>query len=359
LGRNGVHGASGSPSDSGVWGENSNGGFGVSGSTNSQSAAGVWGDNQGTGQGVKGTSAGGDAVLGISKSKDHAGVSGRNDSGGTGIWATGVPAGHFAGAVEVTGYLYSNSVKATATGIFGPEGRAGVQGESPHGDGVLGICTSNDHAGVSGVNDSGGTGISARGTPGVFGTSNTGEGVHGESNAATWAAVAAINKGGGPGLWASGVPAGHFVGNVEVTGDVILTGQDLAEDFNLSRDQQIEPGTVMVIDDEDTLQVSNQAYDRRVAGVVSGAGNLRPAIVLGRLKSGDNRLPIALIGKVCCKVDAGYARIEVGDLLTTSPTAGHAMRATDPLDAFGSVIGKALRPLSEGRGLIPILIALR
>src|SRR5208282_6491995 len=34
--------------------------------------------------------------------------------------------------------------------------------------------------------------------------------------------------------------------------------------------------------------------------------------------------------KVCCKVDADYASIEVGDLLTTSSTAGHAMKAEDP-----------------------------
>jgi hypothetical protein len=62
---------------------------------------------------------------------------------------------------------------------------------------------------------------------------------------------------------------------------------------------------------------------------------------------------------VYCKVDAQYSPIEVGDLLTTSPTPGHAMKADDPLKAFGTVIGKALRPLSEGQGLIPILIALQ
>jgi hypothetical protein len=58
-------------------------------------------------------------------------------------------------------------------------------------------------------------------------------------------------------------------------------------------------------------------------------------------------------------VDAAFGAIEVGDLLTTSPTPGHAMKATDQLKAFGSVIGKAMRPLESGRGLIPILIALQ
>ena len=32
------------------------------------------------------------------------------------------------------------------------------------------------------------------------------------------------------------------------------------------------------------------------------------------------------------------------------------MKAIDPLKAFGAVIGKALASLSEGEGLIPILV---
>jgi hypothetical protein len=35
------------------------------------------------------------------------------------------------------------------------------------------------------------------------------------------------------------------------------------------------------------------------------------------------------------------------------------MKVDDPMKAFGAVIGKALRPLHEGQGLIPILIALQ
>ena len=64
------------------------------------------------------------------------------------------------------------------------------------------------------------------------------------------------------------------------------------------------------------------------------------------------------MGKVFCKVDAKFGAIEVGDLLTTSSTPGYAMKASDPFKAFGAVIGKALRPLTVGQGLIPILISL-
>jgi hypothetical protein len=57
--------------------------------------------------------------------------------------------------------------------------------------------------------------------------------------------------------------------------------------------------------------------------------------------------------------DATYGTIEVGDMLTTSATVGHAMKASDPQQSFGSVIGKALSPLAEGRGLVNVLITLQ
>ena len=93
--------------------------------------------------------------------------------------------------------------------------------------------------------------------------------------------------------------------------------------------------------------------------MISGAGNYKPGIVLDKQESSNNRMPIALLGKVYCKVDAQYGAIEVGDLLTTSPTLGHAMKVDDPFKALGTIIGKALNPLEEGQGLIPILIALQ
>jgi hypothetical protein len=147
-------------------------------------------------------------------------------------------------------------------------------------------------------------------------------------------------------------------GNIVTNGDISLTNADCAEDFNISG-ADAEPGTVMVLGDQDTLKPSEYAYDKRVAGVVSGAGDYRPGIVLDKQSSQCKRSSISLLGKVFCKVDARYGSITVGDLLTTSNTPGHAMKAADPFKAFGSVIGKALRPLREGQGLIPILIALQ
>lgn len=209
-----------------------------------------------------------------------------------------------------------------------------VHGESAAGRGVVGI--SQTFIGVTGMSTS---------LDGVFGQSTTGIGVHG--------------KGGQLG--------GFFEGDVLVTGhvrctdtvhcfDVSISNADCAEEFELAGSETFEPGTLMSFGIDGSLRTSVGAYDTKVAGVISGAGEYKPGIVLDK-KQGGNRVPIALMGKVYCKVDAAYSPIEVGDLLTTSATAGHAMKATDPLKAFGSVIGKALGSRSEGRGMIPVLVA--
>lgn len=149
-------------------------------------------------------------------------------------------------------------------------------------------------------------------------------------------------------------------GNIAVTGDIKLFGADCAEEF-AAAEVAAEPGTVMVLDDEGSVRVSDEAYDRRVAGVVSGAGDFRPGLVLdsGGGEDEERRARIALIGKVFCKVDAEPEPVRVGDLLTTSGRRGHAMKAADPARAFGSVLGKALRPLESGQDLVPILVALQ
>ena len=152
-------------------------------------------------------------------------------------------------------------------------------------------------------------------------------------------------------------PTGAAIRLQGSTGDIILANGDCAEDFDTG--SGIEPGTVMVIDSEESLRPSDSSYDTRVAGVVSGAGAYRPALVLDRREVNPERSPIALVGKVYCKVDARHAAIDVGDLLTTSPTRGHAMKASDRARIAGAVIGKALRRIDGGLGLIPILVSLQ
>lgn len=148
-------------------------------------------------------------------------------------------------------------------------------------------------------------------------------------------------------------------GDIALNGDLTLAAADCAEQFDMQDDSSAEPGTIVVIDDEGKLRESQCAYDKRVAGVISGAGDYRPGIVLDKQSSSAGRASVALVGKVYCKVDADFAPITVGDLLTSSERAGFAMKATDPAQAFGAVIGKALRPLRAGQGMIPILVALQ
>jgi hypothetical protein len=151
----------------------------------------------------------------------------------------------------------------------------------------------------------------------------------------------------------------EVVGDIKVSGDILLPGADCAEHFDLTEGEECEPGTVMVIDDSGALSRCDRAYDRRAAGVVSGAGNHKPGIILDTRDLKRNGLPIALMGKVFCKVDADFWPIEMGDMLTTSATVGHAMKAVDGAKSFGAVIGKALGRLARGKGLLPILISLQ
>jgi hypothetical protein len=223
---------------------------------------------------------------------------------------------------------------------------SGVLGSSPH-IGVFGQSTGTE--GFSGVHGE------SNGGPGVSGTSIGSVGVDARTRTGP-AALRAVHEGNGlAGEFRGNV---HISGNLIIDGDVQLTGADLAEQFNVVGSVEADPGTVVVLAGEDQVRVSDVAYDRRVAGVVSGAGNYHPGIVLDRQEESGRR-PLALTGKVWCKADAAYGRIQVGDMLTTSPTHGHAMRAADPSRAFGAVLGKALGTLESGRGFVLILATLQ
>jgi hypothetical protein len=338
-------------SEPAVRGENTAGGDGLVGKGGrgvvgeSDTFQGVFGKSRDN-AGIVGESALFHAVFGISHSVNNAGLFGANDAGGFGVIGTSDANIGVAGDSKTGKGVRGAS--ETGDGVFGT-GRRGVVGESDTFQGVFG--KSRDNAGIVGE-----SGLFHA----VFGISHSvnNGGLFGANDAGGFGVIAVSDA--GIGLSAKGGRlAARFEGDVEVTGDIRLTNADCAEDFDITCLEQVEPGTVMVIDSEGALRPSDRPYDKRVAGVISGAGNYKPGLILDKQESCNNRMPIALMGKVYCKVDASYGAIEVGDLLTTSPTLGHAMKANDPLKAFGSVIGKALRPSDEGQGLIPILIALQ
>jgi hypothetical protein len=222
---------------------------------------------------------------------------------------------------------------------------------------LLGFSEDNTAA-VTGINTATGNGVLGKGT--------NGDGIHGESSGGNVSGVAGIHTGGGKGVYGSSSGyAGFFDGNVQVngkmtvTGDIFLPGADCAEQFDSVGGQMIDPGTLVVIDENGALAESQKPYDCKVAGVVAGAGTYRPGIVLDKQPTETQRVVISLMGKAYCKVDAAYGEIEIGDLLTSSPSAGYAMKASDREKAFGTIVGKALRPLACGKGIIPILIALQ
>jgi hypothetical protein len=143
----------------------------------------------------------------------------------------------------------------------------------------------------------------------------------------------------------------------------IRGGADMAELFNVQAQEVApQPGMVVTIDREKpgALVVSSKAYDRTVAGIISGAGDLKPGMLIGQkgtLAYGDH--PIALNGRAYCYVDATKGPVKPGDLLTTSDVPGHAMKVTDYEKAKGAIIGKAMTPLNSGHGLVMVLVSLQ
>jgi hypothetical protein len=59
------------------------------------------------------------------------------------------------------------------------------------------------------------------------------------------------------------------------------------------------------------------------------------------------------------KADANFGAIRAGDLLTTSPHAGYAMKVTDKAAATGAIIGKALSSLDKGTGTVTVMVTLK
>jgi hypothetical protein len=160
-------------------------------------------------------------------------------------------------------------------------------------------------------------------------------------------------------------------GNVRVVGEIsanvvtVLGGSDVAEPYNVAAagDVKAIPGYVVAIDPDKVgqMRVSSRAYDKTVAGIVSGANGINPGITLRQKGTiADGELPVASIGRVWCWCDAdANGAIEAGDMLTTSDTPGHAMKVNDHSKANGAVIGKAMSSLKSGKGLVLVLVSLK
>lgn len=153
----------------------------------------------------------------------------------------------------------------------------------------------------------------------------------------------------------------NFGGRVVCSELQLTGGSDIAEPFEMKEPNKIEPGMVVVIDPDNPgkLKVSTKAYDRCVAGIVSGAGGIKPGVRMMSDESFENNHHVALTGRVYALCDASFGSIEPGDLLTTSPTSGYAMKVTDYQRAQGAILGKAMTKLDKGQGLVSVLVTLQ
>jgi hypothetical protein len=309
--------------------------------------------------------------------------------GGYGIEAIAPGAGVFGhtgtnGGVGVKGKFHSNEDDRNGYAVYGENTRDaganyGVRGTSASPDGAGGLF-SNSADGPAIYAFNAGSGASDA-TLRVLNTQyNAGMAAY-FTNVSTYATAHLQNNGPGEVLWLSkDTTEGEFIvaHNEDTGGRVfqvdndgwtkvsvleITGGADLSEQFDVGAEtDQVEPGMVVVIDTQHAgkLLLSTKAYDRTVAGIVSGAGGVKPGMLMGQQGTmADGKHPVALTGRVWTWCDATDGPIEPGDLLTTSATRGHAMKVTDHAKAQGAIIGKAMSSLTSGKGLVLVLVSLQ
>jgi hypothetical protein len=346
---------------------------------NSQDAVNGW--TEGSGVGVRGHSAGNDGVYGTTGDDtgwyEYAGVRGSS----TYTHSFGV-LGESEYGIGVQGRI-DNPDNWHASIDGWNEGRgAGVQGYSLHNRGVIGRSDDTDgvygatqtdtgwyeHAGVRGYS-------TFTQTYGVLGQSEYGIGIGGwlTNPVNTQDAVNGWTEGtgdgvfggsaGGYGVYGEGAEYGVVAEDAMLAPQYDVGNPDIAE-YLPAGTSDLEAGDLVVLaaegEDGFGLHRADHAYDTAVAGIISTEPGVTLGVRDGDIIAGNNHgeVPLTLVGRVPCKVDAGYGAIAVGDLLTTSETPGHAMRCDDRLECVGAIIGKALEPLEEGTGHILVLVML-
>jgi len=197
------------------------------------------------------------------------------------------------------------------------------------------------------------------GSIGVHGQSTANAGVYGQSGTSV-GVVAESNS--GDIIRGYGSSTSDIEFKVDNDGDVWADrafhdwGADFADMVAVAGNvAQYEPGDVLEIGPDGLLILAQAPYATNVAGVYS----TQPGFVGGDGDDGstEGKIPLALVGVVPVKVSAENGPIAPGDLLVTSSTPGHAMRANNPPP--GTILGKALEPLDAGTGVILVLVTLQ
>ncbi|HPW56946.1 MAG: hypothetical protein KA072_14650 [Thermoanaerobaculaceae bacterium] len=390
----GVHGKTFAAAGSGVVGVNdvSGNGSGVLGTSAAPMGRGTVGETTGTyGIGVQGSSRAttgeGIGVFGTSSGAQGVGVKG-GASGSQGIGVVGggtAIGGHFQGGRGVV-------AKGTGAGLAG----VAIEAENTHSSGVVLFAhqTSND-ATIVGVNSGpgpilklfsgpgGGTLRTRIDASGTIQGGSSGDLINLKAgNADTGATRLVISNAGEPSFYGTGdlmrlhaANAGNNLrmlvtngGNLLIDGSFTPGGVDIAEAFEVEGElSEYEPGDVLVISEHSDARVekSSSPASMRVAGVYA----TMPGVILSRRGTAEDlgsSIPMGVLGVIPTKVTDEGGPIRRGDLLVTSSTPGHAMKATAvmiegvALLPTGAVLGKALQPFEgPGSGLIEVLVNVR
>ncbi len=159
--------------------------------------------------------------------------------------------------------------------------------------------------------------------------------------------------------------------DADVNGDARITtdeleikgGSDFAEHFDINDDSNTLPipGMIVSIDPQSTgkLIITDEVYDKKVAGIISGANGVKTGLMMGQAGSiADGEYPIALTGRVYVYTNDEGGMIQPGDLLTTSSQKGYAMKVNDFIRAQGAIIGKAMTT-PDDNGFVLVLVNLQ
>jgi len=280
-----------------------------------------------------------------------------NEGAGSALRAHATGGGAGVLASSATGYgVHAMADAANRSAVFGiSSGGLGVKGQSDANDGVVGTTASASKSGVWGHSVAG---------IGVTGSSTNNNGVVGWTQSSERSGIYGYNDRG------IGITAASSSGTaLYVRGTSIFERYasfegghgDIAENYTAG--EILGPGDVVKISTAGKLELilARHPHDTAVAGVVATDPSLRLA---GGIPNGEG-VPLAIAGRVVCKVDASFGPIAPGDLLTTSPNPGHAMRA-DLIDIGGvqihrpgTILGKALEACEEGTSLIQVLVTLQ
>jgi hypothetical protein len=137
-------------------------------------------------------------------------------------------------------------------------------------------------------------------------------------------------------------------------------GSDLSENFDVN-DNDVKPGMVVSIDEENEgkLKISDQANDKKVVGIISGANGIKPGMLMGQKESiANGEYPVALAGRVYV-LATDENEIIPGDFLVSSSKPGYATKAINSQNSQGAIIGKAMSKRNKETGFVLVLVNLQ